>query len=72
MEMKNCVPALSVLPGICVADTAPRVFFSPLISGFSRLSPPVPYFARAAGSFVTGSPPWMMPCLIMRKKVVPS
>ena len=26
--MKNCVPALSALPGISVADTAPRVCFS--------------------------------------------
>ena len=70
--MKNCVPALSGLPGISVADTAPRVCFSSLISGFSRLSPPVPYLAVAAGSFVTGSPPWMIPNLIMRKNVVPS
>ena len=69
--MKNCVPALSGLPGICVADTAPRVCFSSEISGFNTLSPPLPYFPRAAGSFVTGSPPWMIPNLIMRKNVVP-
>ena len=70
--MKNCVPALSALPGISVADTAPRVCFSSLISGFSRLRPPVPYLRARAGSLVTGSPPWMMPYLIIRKNVVPS
>ena len=55
--MKNCVPALSDFPGIKVADTAPRVCFSSLISGFNRLRPPVPYLPRALGSFVAGSPP---------------
>ena len=55
-----------------MADTAPRVCFSSEIFGFSRLRPPLPYFARAAGSFVTGSPPWMIPYLIIRKNVVPS
>ena len=70
--MKNCVPALSVLPGISVADTAPRVCFSSFSSGFSRLRPPVPYLPRALGSLVTGSPPWMIPNLIIRKNVVPS
>ena len=71
-NLTSCHAALSALPGISVADTAPRVCFSLVISGFNRLSPPVPYLARAAASFVTGSPPWMMPCFTIRKNVVPS
>ncbi len=57
MHMKNWVPALSGLPGTCTAATAPFVSSSSVISVFSLFSPPDPYLSRAAGSFVTGSPP---------------
>ncbi len=62
--MKNWLPALSGLPGCSTAATAPRVTGSRLNSCASIPSPPVPYIARLAGSFDSGSPPWMSP---MRK-----
>src|SRR5581483_2903917 len=70
--MKNCEPALSGLPGTMTAATEPRVIFGARASAFTALSPPVPYCARLAGSFVSGSPPCTIPYLTTRWKVVPS
>ena len=65
-QMKNCEPALSRLPGTNTPDTAPRAWLPAPGSNASTFRPPVPYWADLAGSFDSGSPPWMMPCLISR------
>ena len=70
-QRKNCAPALSRFPGTSTDDTAPRTWLTAPGSNASILRPPVPYCAAFAGSFDSGSPPWMMPCLISRWNVVP-
>ena len=69
--MKNCCPPLSALPGMVTVATEPRVIFALRGSSFTAFNPPVPHCARFAGSFVSGSPPWMMPYLIILWKIVP-
>ena len=64
--MKNCAPALSGLPGTSTAATEPRVIFAARASAFTMFSPPVPYCARFAGSFVSGSPPCTIPYFTTR------
>ena len=69
--MKNCEPPLSGRFGASTAATAPRVICSLLASNRSSRIPPVPYRALCAGSFDSGSPPWMIPLAITRWKIVP-
>ena len=60
-QTKNCAPPLFGLLGVNTADTAPIVCFSEFSSPRSWFNPPVPYCAVFAGSFDSGSPPWMIP-----------
>jgi outer membrane protein assembly factor BamB len=71
-QTKNCVPALSRLEGRRTAATVPRTNGRSESSAFSRPRPPVPYCDVFAGSLVSGSPPWMIPPMMTRWKVVPS
>ena len=65
-QMRNCVPPLFGSPGATTAETVPGVCRSPLASASRSPNPPRPYSSPRVGSFVIGSPPWMMPRATIR------